>query len=80
MAVQIPMRLRPPTRHRARGRATITLGLLLAMSGCQALVPTALPTTFGLGENAKIAKQAKADSFPSPADVGLTTASSDSEL
>jgi hypothetical protein len=76
MTVQLRSRL----RYRAGVRATIGVGLLFAMSGCQALVPTALPTRFGLGEDAKIAKQAKAESFPSPADVGLATASSDSEL
>ncbi len=80
MAIENSQRGRRPARRFACGPAVVGLGLLVATNGCQALVPSALPTTFGLGDDTKIAKQAKADSFPSPADVGLATASSDSEL
>jgi hypothetical protein len=41
------------------------------LGGCQSVFPTGLPSTWKVGEEARIAKQAKADSFPSPADVGL---------
>ncbi len=50
----------------------IALVAALACTGCQSILPTALPTSFALREDAKIAKQAKADGFPSPSDVGLT--------
>ncbi len=58
-------------RRRQRIRA-LTLVAIAACGGCQALVPNALPGGFALTEDARIEKQAKADSFPSPADVGLT--------
>jgi hypothetical protein len=67
--------------HSRRSRAWLEcLGFaaLLAVSGCQAIVPSALGGKLALNEDARIAKQAKADSFPTPADVGLTPI--DSEL
>lgn len=42
-------------------------------TGCQAMFP-ALPGGMTFNEEQRIAKKAKGDSFPSPADVGLTTA------
>jgi hypothetical protein len=51
-------------------RATLLVAALV-MSGCQAAFPRALPGRWSLSEDARIAKQAKADSFPRPADVGL---------
>lgn len=65
--------------HRRRDRWT-PLGILLlaAMAGCQAIVPSALGGKLALSEDARIAKQAKADAFPSPSDVGLVPV--DSEL
>ena len=62
-----------PQRRRRGVLSWSALGLaaLMACSGCQALVPSALPSGLALGEDARIARQAKADSFPSPADVGL---------
>jgi hypothetical protein len=52
--------------------------LVLISAGCQAIVPSAFGGKLALSEDARIAKQAKADSFPTPADVGLTPV--DSEL
>jgi hypothetical protein len=43
-----------------------------ACCGCQAIFPAALPGALAWSEDARIEKRAKADSFPSPADVGLT--------
>ena len=40
--------------------------------GCQAMFPAAMPGGLAWSEDARIEKKAKADSFPSPADVGLT--------
>jgi hypothetical protein len=56
---------------RGRGACALAAVVLAACGGCQALVPNALPGGFALSEDARIEKQAKADSFPSPADVGL---------
>jgi hypothetical protein len=63
-----------------RGARLAWLGVvtLVTSSGCQAIVPSALGGKLALSEDARIAKQAKADSFPSPSDVGLTPV--DSEL
>jgi hypothetical protein len=61
------------TRHVGRWASSLVAALALAACcGCQVLIPDGLPGGFGLSEDARIAKQAKADSFPSPADVGLT--------
>ncbi|HYO24629.1 MAG TPA: hypothetical protein VEQ85_06725 [Lacipirellulaceae bacterium] len=60
--------------HRAGPRvwAALFVGVAVACStGCQALLPAALPGGFALNEEARIAKKARGDSFPSPADVGL---------
>lgn len=64
-----------PLTGLALWRATALISLAL-VSGCQALVPSALPGGFALTEDARIAKQAKVDSFPTPADVGLAAATS----
>jgi hypothetical protein len=56
----------------------LSIAGLLVIGGCQAIVPSALGGKLALTEDARIAKQAKADSFPSPSDVGLTPV--DSEL
>jgi hypothetical protein len=63
-----------------RGVRLAGLGIagLLLTGGCQAIVPSALGGKLALTEDARIAKQAKAESFPSPSDVGLTPV--DSEL
>jgi hypothetical protein len=66
------------TRRRTAKRA-LWLALvtsLAAFNGCQALVPSALPGGFAVTKDARIAKQAKVDSFPTPADVGLASATS----
>jgi hypothetical protein len=54
--------------------SSVAVPALLACGGCQSLVTSALPGRFALGEDARIAKQARADSFPSPADVGIESA------
>jgi hypothetical protein len=65
--------------HRRRDWwAGVGVALLLAGPGCQSIVPSALGGKLALSEDARIAKQAKADSFPSPSDVGLVPV--DSEL
>jgi hypothetical protein len=51
-----------------------TLATLPLCGGCQTLFPSTLPGGLALTEDARIAKQARAESFPSPADVGLTPA------
>jgi hypothetical protein len=70
----------PRARTRRSGARLAWLGVaaLLATAGCQAIVPSALGGKLALSEDARIVKQAKADSFPTPADVGLTPV--DSEL
>jgi hypothetical protein len=67
-----------PPRRRGSRLAWLGVALVLAGSGCQAIVPSALGGKLALSEDARIAKQAKADSFPSPSDVGLVPV--DSEL
>jgi hypothetical protein len=62
-------------RLRRRRPHLTALGLALvivASSGCQAT----LPGSMSWNEEAKIAKRAKSDTFPSPADVGLTAPTS----
>lgn len=66
------------TLQRCVRLACLAMAGLLVTSGCQAIVPSALGGKLALSEDARIAKQAKADSFPSPSDVGLTPV--DSEL
>jgi hypothetical protein len=62
------------SRRGARPRSGALLLLIgVALCGCQ----SALPRGLALGEDAKIAKQAKADGFPSPGEVGLTKAPAD---
>jgi hypothetical protein len=53
----------------------IVAAALAACGGCQVLVPNGLPRSLAFSEDARIAKQAKADSFPTPADVGLAPTS-----
>lgn len=65
-------------RRRGFRHAWLGAALALAITGCQAIVPSALGGKLALSEDARIAKQAKADSFPSPSDVGLVPV--DSEL
>lgn len=48
----------------------------VASVGCQTVFPGAAPGTFAMGEDRRIAKQAAAEKFPSPADVGLKTPTS----
>ena len=60
-------RQRAKFAHR-RSRPILLLIGALACCGCQA----ALPGGFVWSEDARIEKKAKADAFPSPADVGLT--------
>jgi hypothetical protein len=45
----------------------------VACAGCQAIVPSAVPGALAWREDAKIAAKAKAEGFPTPADVGLTS-------
>lgn len=52
-------------------RSIATILALSAVVGCQSAVPRSLPGMFGGGDHARIAKLAKSDPFPSPADVGL---------
>jgi hypothetical protein len=62
-------------RLRRRRPHLTALGMALvivAASGCQATLPGGL----SWNEEAKIAKRAQSDSFPSPADVGLTAPTS----
>jgi hypothetical protein len=60
------------TRHgNTFRRAVLILATLACCSGCQMLFPSALPGGLALTEDARIAKQARAESFPTPADVGL---------
>jgi hypothetical protein len=47
-----------------------------ASVGCQTVFPGAAPGSFALGEDRRIAKQAAAEKFPSPADVGIETPTS----
>jgi hypothetical protein len=46
----------------------LAIGVVAACVGCQSALPGG---AFALTEDARIAQRAKADSFPSPADVGL---------
>jgi hypothetical protein len=62
-------------RLRRRRPHLTALGMALvivASSGCQSM----LPGSMSWKEEAKIAKKAKSDTFPSPADVGLTAPTS----
>ena len=69
---------RASTRRSGARIGWLGIAALLASVGCQAIVPSALGCKLALSEDARIVKQAKADSFPTPADVGLTPV--DSEL
>jgi hypothetical protein len=57
---------------RAASALLVITGATLC-GGCQAMIPAAMPSVFAAREDARIAKLAARDSFPSPADVGLTT-------
>ena len=61
-------------RRRARFRVGVALvaAATVACGGCQTLFPAALPGGLAFTEDARIAKRAKSDAFPSPADVGLS--------
>ena len=48
------------------------VGFALALCGCQAFAPGSLGRLSTVQSDRKIAKQAAAEPFPSPADVGLS--------
>lgn len=60
------------TRGDVRAWSWVALVGAVSCCGCQTMFPAALPGGLAWSENARIEKRAKADSFPSPADVGLT--------
>ena len=59
------------TRRRGWLRPCLA-GLVVATCGCQAFAPASLGRLSTAHTDRKIAKQAAAEPFPSPADVGLS--------
>ena len=65
----------PPRCGRFIGRLSLALVAAAAASiGCQSFAPASLGRISGVHADRKIAKQAAAEHFPSPADVGLAPA------
>ena len=59
-------------RPQASRWAFAAAAMALATAGCGAFAPSALSGPFASREEKNIRKLAEHDSFPSPADVGLT--------
>lgn len=69
-------KVRGSRRRWVRSSAALAMVVGSASVGCQTFFPGAAPGSFALGEDRRIAKQAAAEKFPSPADVGLKTPTS----
>ena len=63
-------------RMRRRLASVFALVVVGACIGCGSIFRGAMPSSFARRDDQRIAKQAAAEKFPSPADVGLTTPSS----
>ena len=53
----------------------ILLAAMGAAGGCQGVLSTAKPGQFAASNDRRVAKQAAAEKFPTPGDVGLAPAS-----
>lgn len=63
-------------RLRLRCGAALAIVAGSASVGCQTALMGAVPGNFAASQDRRIAKQAAAEKFPSPKDVGLETATS----